>query len=158
MSRSRLDRSRSHGCPLKKALTPARLRECVEVAKSCYRISERRPCRLVGLARSSHRYQSTQDDPAARFGGDCRGHEQFITAEADAVFETVLRFERSRDARRGHGFAFSDVLSQIVALIPPGMRTVSMASWYQHGVSVVVGDELFAPSTAGHHERRRRFC
>ncbi|WP_145198569.1 IS3 family transposase [Thalassoglobus polymorphus] len=49
----------------KKALKPARLRECVEGAKSCYRISERRACVLVGLARSSHRYQSTKDEQVA---------------------------------------------------------------------------------------------
>ncbi len=46
-------------------LRPARLRECVEGAKHCYRISERRACGLVGLARSSHRYQSTKDEQAA---------------------------------------------------------------------------------------------
>ena len=52
-------------CLVKKALRPARLRECVVGAKSCYRISERRDCGLVGLARSSHRYQSTKDEQAA---------------------------------------------------------------------------------------------
>ncbi len=31
----------------------------------CYRISERRACVLVGLARSSHRYQSTKDEQVA---------------------------------------------------------------------------------------------
>ncbi|MCG6158343.1 IS3 family transposase [Rubinisphaera margarita] len=49
----------------KKALKPARLRECVEGAKACCRISERRACGLVSLARSSHRYKSTKDEQAA---------------------------------------------------------------------------------------------
>ena len=37
----------------------------MEGAKQNYRVSERRACALVGLARSSHRYQSTKDRQAA---------------------------------------------------------------------------------------------
>jgi putative transposase len=36
-----------------------------EGAKQCYRVSERRVCRLVGLALSTHRYKSTKDEQAA---------------------------------------------------------------------------------------------
>ncbi|MCG6154174.1 integrase core domain-containing protein [Rubinisphaera margarita] len=60
-----LDKQILQGILAKKALKPARVRECVEGARACYRISERRACRLVSLARSSHHYRSTKDAQAA---------------------------------------------------------------------------------------------
>ena len=56
-----LDKQNVAGCSVKKPLRPARLRECVQGAKSCYKISERRACKLVCLALSTHRYKSTKD-------------------------------------------------------------------------------------------------
>lgn len=41
------------------------MRSIVEAAKQAYRISERRACELVKLARSTCRYQSTKDGQAA---------------------------------------------------------------------------------------------
>ncbi len=66
--------------------------------------------------------------------------EQFIEGKARTVFKAILRLESSRDGRRGEGLAFSDVLSHVVALIPPGMRTVSMGFL----VSVMVATALFS--------------
>lgn len=44
---------------------PARLRQVVDGVCQCYRISERYACRLVRLARSTYRYESTTDEQAA---------------------------------------------------------------------------------------------
>ncbi|KAA5546359.1 IS3 family transposase [Roseiconus nitratireducens] len=49
----------------KKALRPARLRAAVEGTRQAYKISERRACKILGLARSTCRYQSTKDEQAA---------------------------------------------------------------------------------------------
>lgn len=46
-------------------MKPVRLREVVNNACQCYRISERRACRLVNFSRTSHRYRSTKDEQAA---------------------------------------------------------------------------------------------
>ncbi len=57
--------SRSYRTFSQKSSEACSFPECVDGAMNCYRISERRACRLLGLARSSHRYQSTKDDQAA---------------------------------------------------------------------------------------------
>ncbi len=45
-------------------MRPVRRREVVRKLRAAYEVSERRACRAVGFARSSHRYQSVRDDRA----------------------------------------------------------------------------------------------
>ena len=46
-------------------MRPARRRKVVEGLRAAYRVSERRTCRAVGFARSTHRYRSVADEQAA---------------------------------------------------------------------------------------------
>ncbi|MGI9428543.1 MAG: IS3 family transposase [Bythopirellula sp.] len=47
-----------------KALRPARRRVVVKRLQAAYKVSERRACRVIGGARSTHRYQSQRDERA----------------------------------------------------------------------------------------------
>lgn len=47
-----------------KGLRPARRRQVVERLQAAYQVSERRACRAIGAARSSHRCQSCRDERA----------------------------------------------------------------------------------------------
>ena len=50
------------GCPLKKILKPAQMRERVGHLEEAYWVSDRRACRIIGIYRSSHRYRSHHRD------------------------------------------------------------------------------------------------
>ena len=46
-------------------MKPARRRELVQFLRVGFKVSERRACRVISLARSSHRYQSQAKDQGA---------------------------------------------------------------------------------------------
>jgi len=53
-------------CSLGKLVSPARRREAVANTTDCYRVSERRACRVLGQCRATQRYKVRQIDDEER--------------------------------------------------------------------------------------------